>query len=291
MTACAIAGDQTGLDARVMGDRSAWHRRWRAAREAQQGPPAMPAASASLPAQRPAADKRPPQLPVFISPPPPLSEEEQRLLEIYGRTGVRLLRRSDPGNSQDCMRLAVIACLKGWPEEARTWLHRAGAAGNQAAVDLLHEPGWKETAADHAFRFGQEHQRADRNRPSTAMFFYRLAGDHGHSGAAFHLGVLHRNKGEDWAAASWLRRAAVDGHSLAAIELNGVSEQLTQTSWEDVERMFEELAQPDPPPAAGDSHPRRPPEAALAITISPPPEVSSLAPPPAARTHQQRVYQ
>jgi TPR repeat protein len=164
--------------------------------------------------------------------PPPHSEATQLLLQIYGRTGVRLLRRSDARNGRDCMRLAVIALLKGWPDEARRWLHCAGDAGHGDAITLLYDPHWKREAAELAYHYGCEYQRADPRQLSVAIFFYRLAGDHGHPEAAYRLALAHQRKEEDWAAAMWFGRAATNGHPTAATEFHDASEHLIQAPWD-----------------------------------------------------------
>ncbi|MEU1736882.1 hypothetical protein [Streptosporangium sp. NPDC020145] len=250
VSACTTAAELTGLDVSTLGDTDAWHRRWRAAHlgtPTVQEPapaetaPASPASPASSPFTRPAvrpqeqsgpqeAPRRTRQRPTAPSE-PPLPEATQHLLQVYGRTGARLLHHSDVGNGDDCMRLAVIALLKGWPEEGRQWLRQAGDAGHADAPALFNDPQQSRAAAELAYRYGRHYQRAGPEQLSVAMFFYRLAGNHGQADAAYRLAMIHQSKGEDWAAASWFNRAASNGHPKAARKFDGASEQLTQPPW------------------------------------------------------------
>lgn len=181
--------------------------------------------------QRPALPRRTRQRSDASTGEPPLPEATQHLLEVYGRTGARLFHHSDAGNGDDCMRLAVIALLKGWPEEGRQWLRRAGDAGHADAPALFNDPQQLRAAAELAYRYGRHYQRAGPEHLSVAMFFYRLAGTHGQAEAAYRLAMIHQSKGEDWAAASWFSRADNNGHPKAARKFDGASEQLTQAPW------------------------------------------------------------
>ncbi|NUW32396.1 hypothetical protein HTZ77_13285 [Nonomuraea sp. SMC257] len=151
----------------------------------------------------------------------PVSEEERELLRIYGRTGLRLLRESDPADGRDCMRLAVVTLLRNHPDVARDWLRRAGDAGRHEATELFNHPRPEDRAAGHAYLHGIGYQEAEPPRVSYAMFFFRLAAARGHAGAAFRLAKAHRAHREDWTAEKWLRRAAEGGDPLAASVLDG----------------------------------------------------------------------
>ncbi|MEV4096435.1 tetratricopeptide repeat protein [Streptosporangium saharense] len=266
VAACTTAAERTGLDVSTLGDTDVWHRRWRAAhlgnpthsdpadRDAPESrrPPSVETLSPlpqdepspfTPPAVRPRPEDREedreqrPALPrrtrqrSDATSEPPLSEDDQHRLEVYGRTGARLLQHSDVGNGDDCMRLAVIALLKGWPEEGRQWLRRAGDAGHADAPALFNDPQQLRAAAELAYRYGRHYQRAGPEHLSVAMFFYRLAGNHGQADAAYRLAMIHQSKGEDWAAASWFSRADNNGHPKAARKFDGASEQLTQAPW------------------------------------------------------------
>ncbi|MFI7143798.1 hypothetical protein ACIBO2_02715 [Nonomuraea sp. NPDC050022] len=167
--------------------------------------------------------------PLAKTTPEPLPAATQRLLQIYGRIGTRLLRRTDAGSGQDCMRLAVIALLKGWPDEAHHWLRQARDAGQHEASELFNHPHRRRAAAELAYGYGHEYQST--KQPNIAMFFYRLAGDGGHAEAAYQLALIHQRRGEDCAAASWFRLADLCGHIRAGTELDDASERLTQTPW------------------------------------------------------------
>ncbi|MEV0199768.1 hypothetical protein [Nonomuraea sp. NPDC050691] len=151
----------------------------------------------------------------------PVSGEERELLRIYGRTGLRLLRESDPADGRDCMRLAVVTLLRNHPDVARDWLRRAGDAGRHEATELFNHPRPEDRAAGHAYLHGIGYQEAEPPRLSYAMFFFRLAAARGHAGAAFRLAKAHRANRENRTAEKWLRRAAEGGDPLAASVLDG----------------------------------------------------------------------
>ncbi|GAA3413065.1 hypothetical protein [Streptosporangium vulgare] len=296
---CALAAKETGLNVQAMGDTQAWHRRWRAAQDARppDPPAALPSPAQRLPARHapltpppltptPLAPTPtpPPLTPTPLTPPftrapgnsaahpptaeiefPPLSPARQRLLQIYGRTGARLLTRSETGDGRRCMHLAVIALLRGCSSEARPELRQARAADHPDVSRLLDHSGrlradHRQAAADLAYAYGRDYERADPTKPSVAMFFYRLASDHGHAAAAYRLAMIHQDKGEDWAAASLFSRAAGFGHPQAAAKFNGASQQLTQAPWNAAGVMRPTLIEEDepamePPSPAGDPPP------------------------------------
>ncbi|MDR8414920.1 hypothetical protein MTP10_40105 [Nonomuraea sp. 3-1Str] len=257
VTACAAAARQAGLDVGGMGDVQTWNEHWRAAQDAGGAAAALtplpalsgatalavaaPATTMFASAPRTVADHETRAMTGYAAravaayadqpvaqvpeqgpdPVEPVSEEDRELLRIYGRTGLRLLRRSDPGDGLDCMRLAVVTLLRNQPDVARDWLRRAGDAGRHEATELFNHPRPQERAAGHAYLHGVGYQEADPPRPSCAMFFFRLAADRGHAGAAYRLARAHRAKREDTEAEKWLRRAADAGHPLAASVLAG----------------------------------------------------------------------
>uniref|UniRef100_UPI003F4970EE hypothetical protein n=1 Tax=Streptosporangium sp. CA-256172 TaxID=3240076 RepID=UPI003F4970EE len=238
VAACTIAADRTGLDVRSMGDMKAWCQRWRVAREAQTpSAPSKPpiTAQAAPPEPAPPPAPRPALAPVIPAPAPlvrpdglsrpatptgfaPLPEERQQLLQIYGRTGTRLLEHSQEGNGEDCMRLAVIALLRGWPPEALHWLRRASDAGHSDAAGLFNDPHRLQLAAELACRYGR-HYQCFPSKLSVAMFFYRLAADQGHAEAAYRLAVIHRAKEEAKAADNPIDPVITDGPLPAPVEL------------------------------------------------------------------------
>ncbi|WP_436764320.1 hypothetical protein [Streptosporangium sp. V21-05] len=242
VAACTIAADRTGLDVRGMGDMEVWAQRWRAAREARPDPPAPAApavrpitAQAASPEPAPHPAQRPAFTPVTPAPALParadvphrpaasavvasLPEDRHQLLRIYGRTGTRLLKHSQEGNGEDCMRLAVIALLRGWPPEALHWLRRASDAGQTDAAGLFNDPHRLQVAAELACRYGR-HYQCFPSKLSVAMFFYRLAADHGHAEAAYRLAVIHRAKEEKGAADSVLDPAVADDLLPVTVEL------------------------------------------------------------------------
>ncbi|MGV9771148.1 hypothetical protein ACWDS7_03920, partial [Streptosporangium sp. NPDC003464] len=185
----------------------------------------------ATPSAMPSAGRRTARPQAATGAPPPMSGPTQRHLEIYGRTGARLLQRTDADDGRACMRLAVIALLRDWPEEAHQWLRRANDAGHADAPGLFNHPHRCAAAAELAYRYGREYQSATPAQVSVAMFFYRLAGECGHAEAAYELAVIHQRQDEDWAAAAWFNRAAGHGHPHAAAKFNGVSAQISHAPW------------------------------------------------------------
>ncbi|MEU8041073.1 hypothetical protein [Streptosporangium sp. NPDC049078] len=229
VAACTMAADRTGLDVRRMGDLQVWHQRWLTARDAQPDPPAPPrrpiTAQAAPPEPVRPLRQRPASTPVVSPPAPPvradvprpatptgsapLPEERQRLLEIYGRIGTRLLEHSQDGSVEDCMRLAVIALLRGWPPEALHWLRRASDAGQTDAAGLFNHPHRLQVAAELACRYGR-HYQCFPSKLSVATFFYRLAANHGHAEAAYRLSMIRQTKEEERTANSSMDPVVTD---------------------------------------------------------------------------------
>lgn len=235
VTACRTAAEQTGLDIQPLNDVKAWHDLWRAARDNHPTPTRPTPQLNDEQEEEKKEDKE--------KTPPSPSPSREYLLRVFGRSGIRVLFASNPRNAQDCMRLAVIALLRDWPEDARPWLSRAEEAGHPQATELLNRPHHRQLAAQLAYQYGQDFQRQRPGHLSMAMFFYRLAGDSGHVEAAYQLGCAHRSRGEPWVAAGWFRRAALDGHPAAIAEFTGASDELTGSG--------EQPAEDSPPMPSG----------------------------------------
>ncbi|MEV0613659.1 hypothetical protein AB0I81_10080 [Nonomuraea sp. NPDC050404] len=218
VTACRTAAQGAGLDVHPLDDIKAWHLLWRAARDTQ--PDSAPSSVPSVPL--PAAGQEAPEEKIE-----PMSREY--LLRVFGRSGIRVLFASDAHDPRHLLRLAVIALLRGWPDDAHHWLARARAAGHPDAATLSDHPQSLRFAAKLAYSYGREFQLRQPVHLSLAMFFYRLASDGGHVEAAYQLGLAHRSRGEPWVAASWFRRAALHGHRAAMLEFDGATDQLTQS--------------------------------------------------------------
>ncbi|MEV0593203.1 hypothetical protein [Nonomuraea cavernae] len=237
VTACRTAAEETGLDVGDLGDPKAWNERWLAARETQPNPP-----DASDPEERPENGDVP----------PPLPSNREHELRVYGRTGTRLLRECEVGDGRDCLRLAVIALLRGWPDEARQWLRRAGEAGHRDVPELVGQPGRRQ-AAELAYVYGCDYRW---RQLSVAMFFFRLSGVNGHAEAAYQLARAHQLKGEHRAATNWFHRADANGHPQAAAELDG-SWRRTTSQWDTratpAPGWTRTLAPQEPPSPAGDT--------------------------------------
>ncbi|MEV4458801.1 hypothetical protein [Microbispora sp. NPDC049633] len=262
MTACRAAAEQTGLPTETMGTLMDWHARWCAARAGQTAaaldgePPGEPSAEPAREPMPPA----PPSAPAADDEPPPPAEDAgqpgehaQRMLEIYGRTGVRLMK-DYPFDVKVGVSLAVTALLRGHTQEGVQRLMEAAQAGHRDALELLSHPRRHQMAADYAYRCGRSYQRDD--RIEVAMFFYRMAADPGgHPEAAYQLALIHQDKGEGWTAAYWFRIAAARGHHLATAAFDGISEQLSHAppgeSWMLPADMVDS-SQPPPPFLAGD---------------------------------------
>ncbi|WP_328709466.1 hypothetical protein [Microbispora hainanensis] len=263
VTACHAAAEQTGLPTETMGTLTDWHARWRAAR-GDQPAVALDSEASEEPLAEPSRDPMPP-VPSSPTPAPdddPLlpaedagqpDEHAQRMLQVYGRTGVRLMKDC-PFDVKVGVSLAVIALLRGHAHEGVQRLREAAQAGHRDALELLSHPRRQQMAADYAYRCGLGYQRADRTE--VAMFFYRMAADPGgHPEAAYQLALIHRDKGEGWSAAYWFRIAAAKGHHLATAAFDGISEELSHAhpgeSWMLPTDMVDS-SQPPPPSLTGD---------------------------------------
>ncbi|MFG1944870.1 tetratricopeptide repeat protein [Nonomuraea sp. NPDC048826] len=203
--ACRTAAERTGLDIRPLDDVKTWHHLWRAARETPGGPAESPPVPAA-----PAVPERP---------------VREDLLRAFGRIGLRLLAQSDRQDPRDCLRLAVVALLRGHPDDARPWLRLADEAGSAEATALLDHPRRRQMAARLAYTYGRDFEQASPGNLHIAMFYYRLAAEAGHTEAAYRLGLVHHSRDERGVAASWFHRAADDGHPEAVTELNGSARQ------------------------------------------------------------------
>ncbi|MFI9555379.1 hypothetical protein [Nonomuraea endophytica] len=157
---------------------------------------------------------------------PAWSQDQDRLVETYGRTGVRLLERLDTSDTHACLLLAVIAMLRGYPEESRNWLRKLANAGDMAALRLFNDPAPQSAAAELAYRYGREHLEAHPGRDSLAMYLYRLAAEHGHVDAAFQLAVYHQRREEYGPAAVWFEHAAKRGHPDAVVRSGDLAAQI-----------------------------------------------------------------
>ncbi|MEU7883443.1 hypothetical protein [Microbispora bryophytorum] len=257
VTACHAAAEQTGLPTETMGTLMDWHARWCAARADQSAVDGEPSTEPSRepmpptpPSPGPAADDKPPLPAEDVGQP---DEHAQRMLEVYGRTGVRLMKDC-PFDVKVGVSLAVTALLRGYAQEGVQQLTEAAQAGHGDALELLSHPRRHQMAADYAYRCGRGYQRAD--RVDVAMFFYRMAADPGgHPEAAYQLALIHQDKEEGWSAAYWFRIAAARGHHLATAAFDGISEQLSHAhpgeSWMLPADMVDS-AQPPPPFLTGD---------------------------------------
>ncbi|MEU7890777.1 hypothetical protein AB0B54_35200 [Microbispora bryophytorum] len=257
VTACHAAAKQTGLPTETMGTLMDWHARWCAARADQSAVDGEPSTEPSRepmpptpPSPGPAADDKPPLPAEDVGQP---DEHAQRMLEVYGRTGVRLMKDC-PFDVKVGVSLAVTALLRGHAQEGVQRLTEAAQAGHGDALELLSHPRRHQMAADYAYRCGRGYQRAD--RVDVAMFFYRMAaGPGGHPEAAYQLALIHQDKGEGWSAAYWFRIAAARGHHLATAAFDGIFEQLSHAhpgeSWMLPAEMVDS-AQPPSPFLTGD---------------------------------------
>ncbi|MEO3810697.1 hypothetical protein ABGB17_16980 [Sphaerisporangium sp. B11E5] len=221
VAACRLAARETGLDVDALGDIKDWHAKWLAARAAPVVAPAMSASAASAVLPRQTQDRRPRD---------DIDEHEpswspRDFVRHYGRTGARLLRWAEAGDEEACFRIGVVMLLDGRQEEARRWLGRAHAAGNDAAPLLRRHHDAEAAAAELAYLYGQEYEEAE-GKLSIAMFYYRLAGHHGHADAAYRLGAIHAGRGEPWLAAMWFNRATRAGHPWGAHHFNDISHHL-----------------------------------------------------------------
>lgn len=213
VSACHAVAVEKRLAVEPLGSLEDWNARWMTARAARQSaeaplPDAVPAPLASTPGLQPGDTAPSPPVAgetagIDVAGASALWEEGQRDREVYGRIGARLLAETDAEDPQACMRMAVVALLRDQPTSAYLWLHRAGDAAG-----MFHRPSMLMAAAELACRYGRDYERAE--RIGVAMFFYRLAGDHGHAAAAYQLALIQQRKDEEHAATMWSSSSSAD---------------------------------------------------------------------------------
>lgn len=249
VNACHRAAAETHLDVAELGSISDWNARWRAARTSEQTAPAAGSLPDDpVPAPEPTLTSSEEARPTRKKPDPPMSVPMRRYLRRFGRTGARLVRQAEAGDAQACLRLWVITLLGDQLAEAREWLNQAAAADNDHAVLLRQHRFHRAAATEYAYQYATAYE-ADGNKTSIAIFFYQLAGHHGHAGAAFQLGHIHTRRGDQWLAATWFSRAADAGHPHAVAHFNEISQQISNANLTDDRKMLAELAQDPPSPA------------------------------------------
>ncbi|MEV4165520.1 hypothetical protein [Nonomuraea dietziae] len=107
-------------------------------------------------------------------------ERRRRYVGEYGRTGARLLRGADEGNTEACFQLAVILLADDHAEEAEQWLSQATRAGHRGASLLHGNPLARSEAIELAFRYGSAYEAEGPAKRPIAAFFYGLAARCGH---------------------------------------------------------------------------------------------------------------
>ncbi|MET8158188.1 hypothetical protein ABZT47_17580 [Sphaerisporangium sp. NPDC005289] len=165
----------------------------------------------------------------------------RRYLRWFGRTGARLVRHAEAGDAQACLRLWVITLLHDRLAEARDWLHQAAAAGDDEAVRLRAHPAPRKAATELAYVYATAYE-TEGNKISLAIFFYQLAGRHGHAEAAFRLAAIHAGRGHQWLAATWFSRAADAGHPKASGGFTAITGENSGGDLDDDHTMLAELA-------------------------------------------------
>ncbi|WP_143043561.1 hypothetical protein [Nonomuraea jiangxiensis] len=162
---CRRHAELTGLPTDDLGTVAQWQARWRAARN-EPSPPYAPGS-----------------YDLFKT---PADEAERRT----NRTVARLVRWAGGGDVESAYRLAVIHVLTGDSAAARYWIHTAVQRRHPEAEAFAGDPRPIEFAADQAFGYGQAYEQEGPAKGDIARFYYRLAADHGHAGAAERLRAL-----------------------------------------------------------------------------------------------------
>jgi hypothetical protein len=111
----------------------------------------------------------------------------RRYLDLYGRTGVRLLRHAVEGDADAAYQLGVLLLCDGYDTEAHDWLLRAVQGDHPYAPELFHHPDshGPDGAPAAAYARGLEYEND--GQPSIAKVFYERAERGGHIGAADRL--------------------------------------------------------------------------------------------------------
>lgn len=162
---CRHHAEQTGLPTDGLDTVEQWQARWRAARNEQP----QPHATGSYDLYRTPAD-----------------EAERRTT----RTVARLVRLAGDGDSESAYRLAIINLLTGESAAARYWIHTALRQRHPDAEAFAGDPRPIEFAANLSFAYGRAYEQEGPAKRDIARFYYRLAADHGHPGAAECLRAL-----------------------------------------------------------------------------------------------------
>ncbi|MFG1945337.1 hypothetical protein [Nonomuraea sp. NPDC048826] len=162
---CHRYAAQTGLPVDNLGTLEEWQSRWRAAWDARPGP----YVTGSFDLYRTPAD-----------------EAERRT----SRTVAYLVRRAAEGDAEPAFRLAIIHALTGEPAQSRHWAHVAVQRRHPGAEPFTGDRPPVELAARLSHGYGQAYEREGEAKQHIARFYYKLAADHGHPGAAERLRVL-----------------------------------------------------------------------------------------------------
>ncbi|MDA0634390.1 hypothetical protein OUY22_13280 [Nonomuraea sp. MCN248] len=162
---CHRHAAQTGLPVDRLGTLEQWQSRWAAARSEQPGPQV----TGSFDLYRTPAD-----------------EAERRT----SRTVAYLVRRAAEGGSEPAFRLAIVHALAGEVAASRYWAHIAVRRRHPGAESFAGDQPPLTLAADLAFGYGQAYERESTTKHDIARFYYKLAADHGHPGAAERLRAL-----------------------------------------------------------------------------------------------------
>ncbi|MFC5750855.1 hypothetical protein [Actinomadura rugatobispora] len=136
---------------------------------------------------------------------------EQRMLTLFGRHGVRLVRAAESGDPESCFELGVLLCLEERPQESLAWLMQAESRGHGAATALIESLVPATAATEHAYLLGRR-ALADGDLQAAQVYLERAARRR-HVRAAFELGAALPHDRDQ--AVYWFSRAADLGHDLA----------------------------------------------------------------------------
>jgi hypothetical protein len=197
-----VAAVENGLDPDTVGSVEEWKAKHQAARAIirESGPPPLSApvsydvepiaGDTGAGAQDVRADRSPDEREPRTIPAQELTVARRRYLEAYGRTGMRLLRHAEDGESEAAYRLAALLMCDDRQMEALYWLQRARSAGHAGAAELCADPPlplkyWQ--GAEAANRVGLRYEAE--GLPFSAVVFFERAGKNGHPDAAYRTGL------------------------------------------------------------------------------------------------------
>ncbi|WP_106403329.1 sel1 repeat family protein [Actinocorallia populi] len=84
-----------------------------------------------------------------------LSLSEERFSMLYGEPGLRLFRKAEGGDGEECRRLGVLLIVDEYLVEGREWVRKARLLGDEHARVLLEQEDLHGAAVELAVRLGR----------------------------------------------------------------------------------------------------------------------------------------